>query len=102
MTSKTWTLCAFLFWGGLVSSQTESGNINQHREIEIGTIRDLHVSLIKKNELSGVNTQKNLRISYLPKKAKASDMFTDMSDTLELAAFIKSLKELNLNIDSVS
>lgn len=95
------TLCTFILLGSQISSQTTSGNLNQQKKIEIGAIRDLHVSLLKKNELNGSNLQKKLRIEYLPAKAKASDLYVDIADTMELVSLITSLKELNSNADSV-
>lgn len=95
------TLCTFILLGSHISSQTTTGNLNQQKKIEIGAIRDLHVSLLKKNELNGSNLQKKLRIEYLPAKAKASDLYVDIADTMELVSLITSLKELNSNADSV-
>lgn len=80
---------------GNLNSQTEAGNLILQNNKEIGKINDVKVSLIKYLNIQASNNVMMVRVEYLPKNAKVSDMFVDFKDTTEISKVIASLHELD-------
>lgn len=101
MKTKTRAIIVFALVQGFYSLRAQSTPMQEYKSVELGKIKGIKVSVLKEKDLTTNTTKNQLRVEYLPKKAYVSDMHFNLTDTLEMGALIKSLKDLSAcKIDS--